>query len=509
MSNPSPRRQIRPRQGMDALTAPLNATGGRGIGIASNTTRALGDTGGQHPVIGFTAGKDFNKWAALAPALAGIAQVAADVVMKRYEEKTAEEKRRENELRAQQEVIDTIHGAATGQRLLYDVEEKTRSGEMSGKDAEEYIRSQIEDNRDSLAYTKALGKYALKANEIADGYARLDKLRDHIYDTVLKETKLEEAEASRVFQETTKDAYIDAITELSQLADADAVKAWEAENIAGKSVDELKAIYGDHRADIVNAVSRKKDNPKPEGNDQALAEWSMAIQRGTAEWDDVKADTRMSDKQKVQLFATMRDMTQKANLGYISDAQLASKLLLDLEGAWKESIYTTPWGGSKQIDPSRPPVITPEGLYYQGELFKRLKDLDPQLDVVESNRQKQEIAQEVKNDIISGKLRFERQAANLDESAPELKLSVKVEEGKPLTDRETTLLAKCYNDGGAKRIHEVYGFHMFKMKMPEQVRIASEAQRMKAEIDAIKSAGVMHDVKEYMSGMAAPFSVPT
>lgn len=599
MANPKPRRQIRPRQGMDALIAPLNATGGKGIGVASSRTNALGDVSGQHPVIGFTSSKDYSKWAALVPAFGEIAQAAIGILAKRQEDKSAEEKKRLADLQKQQDIIDTIHGAAMGQRLLSDVDEKTRSGDMSSRDAEAYILSHLEEHRISPAFMKAAGEYALKATEVAytndrvrvkeaqvtnfmgitrqgfasmyenydpgnredyaarrmaiyngrealglseadirgleletiilqarkaardnplksealmalaeaegddgtpslaallpDGYAKLDRLREYIDSAVLQENKQEAAEAKRVFQETTKENYITAVMELSQLADVDAIHAWEAENIGGKSADDLKAVFGDHRAEIVNAVSRLKANPKPEGNDQALAEWSMAVQRQQAEWQDIAADNRLNDKQKAQLYGTMRDMTQKAQLGYISDAQLASKLLVDLQEAWTESVYSTPWSGSRMLEPGRPPVVTPEGIFYQSELFRRLKDVDPKLDVVENNKQKQEIAQEIKNEIISGRIRFKQHAANLDEPVPELRLSIKAKEGEPFTETELSALGKCFNDGGGAKVKEVFGVNMFELAGPEQLRIASEAQRQRAELDALRSHSLFNN----------------
>ena len=330
------------------------------------------------------------------------------------------------------------------------------------------------------------GSPSLAASAI-DGYTKLEAIRDHMAKEILKDSKLEQAEAEKALKESTQDNYVNAVMELAKLKDPEAIREWEANNITGKSPEELKAVYGLHRADIVTAVEKMKDPKTPEGNEQALSDWMMGIERGEAEWDDIKNDKRLTPPQQAKLYGSMKAMAQRADLGYIPDAQLASKLLADLEEAWPDSVYGTPWTASQVFDPGKPPVVTPEGLYYQNVFLKEVRQLDPKLDPQESNRMKLEILQDIKNDIVSGRERWKDNAGRLEEDFPVLKLSEKVKEKEALSDAEVTAVGKVFNDGGAAKVKDVFKVDYFALDGPEQQRIAAEAQRQKAELDALKA----------------------
>ena len=611
MANPSRRQRqpIRPRLGMESLTAPLNSAGGRGIGVAASPTNALGSL---HGNTVFAPGSADNgkarMWANLSSSLGNLLrpfqdrldreQARAERAAERAQiraENAAEEMRKEAQaqIKARQEGIDRIHGAAVGNRLLSEVEEKTRLGEIGLFGAEDYIQSRLAEEGMSPAGTKAAEAYVVKAlgiaeqndrgriletqtneylavirqgfadlhsaydpdkpeeyaaqrtaiydsrktlgisgeviNEIEmtslvnqakryasidpiraeslldlaeqkrpdgspslaasarDGYTTLERLRDEVAATILAESSRERIEAENDMKSATRENFINDIITVSRLENAEAAKKWAVENVDSLPPEALRAKYGDNVGEMLGVVERAKSNQKPEGNDAALTEWTMAIQRGTAEWEDVNRDKRLSDKQKAQVFGTMKDVTQRAALGYVSDAQLAAKLLTDLEKAWPDSVYGTPWTASRQIEPGEPPVITPEGLYYQGELFRKLRDLDPDLDVIASNRKKMEIFQDVKNAVVSGKLRFRDNAGSLQETFPELKLSEKVKEGERLSDPDVSALGKALHDGGAPRIRDVYSLDYFTLDPQDRKRIASEAQRQKAELDALRA----------------------
>ena len=305
--------------------------------------------------------------------------------------------------------------------------------------------------------------------------------------TVLKESKLESAEAEKALKESTQDNYINAITELALMKDSEAIQQWEAKNITGKSPEELKAVFGLHRADLVTAVEKMRLPKTPEGNEQAFADWTMKVERGDAEWDDIKADRRLTPPQQAKLFGSLKKMTEQASLGYIPNAHLANRLLSELQDAWPNSVYSSPWSASQMVEPGKPPVVTPEGLYYQNEYLKRLRALDPKSDPQESNREKLELLQDVKNDITSGKLRWENNVGRTGEPTPQLRLAQRVNEGGTLTEAEVSGLAKLFNDGGTARIKDAFQVDYFKLDGKEQKRIAAEAQRQKAEIEAIKA----------------------
>ncbi|MCD8139842.1 MAG: hypothetical protein LUE17_08710 [Planctomycetaceae bacterium] len=317
------------------------------------------------------------------------------------------------------------------------------------------------------------------------GYSTLQALREEIANTIVADAETQRKEAERTLQESTKDNYVQALTDLSQLEGADAVNAWAADNVDGLTQEQFKAHYGDYRGEVLNAVSRFRSGQKSQGNDTATAEYMEAIQRGVAEWEDIHRDERLSDLQRQRLFAAMNEQTQKAQLGYMPDATLAGKLLSDLEASWSDSVYATPWMASQQIEPGKPPLVTPEGLYYQGQLLKRLRTLDPDLDVTTMNQKKMEMLQEVKDDILSGKIRWRDQAVSLQEPYPELKLDQKLKEGERLSDANVVNIAKAFNGGGVQQVRDSFGIDYFNLDGVEQKRIAAEAQRQKAELDAL------------------------
>jgi hypothetical protein len=206
----------------------------------------------------------------------------------------------------------------------------------------------------------------------------------------------------------------------------------------------------------------------------------------------------------------MRKTTQRAELGYMPDVQLAGRLLGDLERAWPDSVYQTQWAASQEIEPGKPPVVAPEGSFYQGELLKRLRQIDPELDPQESNRQKLEILNDVKNEITSGKIRWADSVGTTGEPVPALKLAERVKEGGALTPTEVADVAKAFNDGGSARIREVYGVDFSGLGGGEQKRVVAKAQEQKAEIEALEADSFFSRAASFLSGigddMATAFS---
>ncbi len=327
------------------------------------------------------------------------------------------------------------------------------------------------------------------AASIPDGYATIQTLRDSVAQTVLEDSINEKKEAAAAVKESTTENYVSALTELIRMENPEAAAQWAAENVESLSDAEFKAKFGDYRADIMKAVQAAKSNQSPPGNDLALAEYMEGIQRGTTEWDDVNADSRLNHIQKQKLFASMKEITQKAQLGYLSDAHLAGKLLVDLESSWSDSVYRSPWSASRQLEPGKPPIVSPEGLFYQGELFKRLRQMNPDLDVTESNRTKLEVVQDLRDEILSGRLRWANESGKLQEPVPQLKLSQKVKEGERLTEDEVTAVAKTLNGGGVKQVQDAFGVDYFTLDGSDQKRIAAEVQRQKAELESLQSGG--------------------
>lgn len=336
------------------------------------------------------------------------------------------------------------------------------------------------------------------AASVADGYSTLQALREHVADTVLKESETERNESKQILADSTKDNYLNMLVELTG-KDADSAKQWEADNIAGKTEEELKATFGDYRADVLKALEQMKSPKVPEGNDQAVAEWTLSIERGEADAEDIKNDNRLTKRQQGAFLLSMQSMTQDATRGYLPNSHLADMLLSDLQAAWPESVYKSPWSASREIEPGKPPVITPEGNYYQNEFLKRVRTLDPELDPQESNRQKLEILQDVRNDILSGKVRYQDNAGRIEGTFPELKLSEKIKEGQSLTEQEVRAAGKTFNEGGVERVREIYGVDYFKMDPQEQRRIAAAAQQQKAELDALKANTFFNRMTDYFA----------
>lgn len=320
-----------------------------------------------------------------------------------------------------------------------------------------------------------------------NGYATIQTLRENIAQGIVAEAKQAKADAAATLKETTADNYVSTLTALQRAQTPEEAAAWAKENVDNLSDAELKTRYGDHRADVLNAVHAAKSNRSIPGNDVAMAEHLGDIQQGTATMNNIYNDSRMNPLQKAKLIGVMRETTQKSHLGYMADSQLAGMMLGELETAWPSSIYRSPWSASLQTEPGKPPVVSPEGIFYQGELLKRLRMLDPELDVTKANQGKMEIMQDVKNDILSGRIRWEDHAVNPSEPVPQLKLSVKVREGQKLTRNEVHALAKTMNGGGTQEIESAYGINYFSLDGHEQKRIAAEAQRQKAELDALES----------------------
>lgn len=379
---------------------------------------------------------------------------------------------------------------------------------IRGSQINEFELQSIENNAQRFASTDPLKAQQLLAlaeqkrpdgtdslaASIPGGYTRLQKLREVVNNTIIKDNALTDAELKREIAETTKKNSLDALSTIAQMGDPEAVRQWAEENIKGKSLEELETLYGDYRSDVLGKVKSAQSNIRPEGNEQALAEWSMKINRGQAEWEDIRDDKRLNDPQRAQLYSNLNTITQQAAKGYLTDAQLAVKLVNDLEQSWPNSVYGSPWTGSRTLEPGKPPVVTPEGSFYQGELLKRLREADPVLDVNKSNEQKLSIAQEVHDEIITGRLKFNAYDGKVNEPIPELKLSQKIKEGVTLSDHDVTALGKAYNNGGPARIRDAYGVDLFALNEMEQRRVAGEAQRQKAELEALKSQSFWGDI---------------
>lgn len=334
------------------------------------------------------------------------------------------------------------------------------------------------------------------AASIPGGYTRLLKLREAVNNSIVRESRLADTELKQEHAETTKGNYLDAITTIAQMGDPKAIQKWETENLKGKSPSELEALYGDYRADVLSKVRDFQSNVKPAGNEQALTEHMMNIERGQAEWEDINQDNRISDYQRAQLYGKLSTITQQTQKGYLNDNQLAIKLLSDLEQSWPDSVYGTPWLGSRNMEPGKPPIVTPEGNFYQGELLKRLREAEPNLDVVESNAKKLGIVQDVHNEIISGRLKFDAYDGKINEPVPELKLSEKVKDGQRLSASDISSVAKTFNTGGAKQIRDSLGVDYFALHGDDQRRVAAEAQRQKAEVDVLQSRSLLNRTRK-------------
>lgn len=607
MANRSQREPIRPRLGMDALLAPLNSTGGRGIGVAATPTNALGRLQSDSVIApGSSRSKSAEMWANFLPAFGNLIKVATDKMDKEQAKADREAERAriraeneaerardraEAELKARQDAVDRLAGTALGNRILSEVSEKSRLGEMTAAEAQEYITSQYASTGSNTAM-RAAEPFALKAIGIAeenhrnriletqaneflavtrqgfhdlhegydpdryddyviqrnalyesrhtlglkgtdidaiemeslsaqakkfatsdpmkaqrllelaervrpdgtpslaasakDGYIALEKLRGEVANTILVEAERERAEADRTRRETTGDNYFSAIRELSEKQTPDEVKQWEAANIAGKPDAELKERFGSHAGDVLNTVEARKSG-RIAANAEAMAEWQLRLQAGETDWEEAKRDPRTSDVQKNLIFSIMKQQEQDVRKGYIPDSQLSVRLLADLEKEWPQSVYRTPWTGTELSEPGKPPSLRVEGSFYQGELFKRLRKLEPVEDVNESNRRKLEVVQEVKDDILSGRLRFGDNMGALKDAAPELKFSEKIKDGVPLTATDYTALGKLYSEGGRNKVLASAGVDIFSLPTQDQLRISGEAQQHRAKLDALKA----------------------
>lgn len=325
------------------------------------------------------------------------------------------------------------------------------------------------------------------AASLGDGYTRLEKLRDELAVTVLAEASREKTEATASLKNTTEARYMQDYIAVSRLESPDVVRQWETDNIKTLTPEQLIAKYGEHTDDIMRTIKVLSSSKAPEGNEEALSEYSIAIQRGDGDWDAVRQDSRLNDKQRAQLFGIMKETTQKAELGYVPDAAMARKLLIDLESQWSGSVYETPWMATRETEPGKPPLVTPEGIFYQGELFKRLRQLDPKMDVTESNRMKQEMTRDLANEILSGRLRFQEQTGRTGEQAPRMRLSERLKEGGTLSPVDVSNMAKVYAQGGQGRVREVFGVDFMNLAGQERRRVMGEIQKRKAELDAIKA----------------------
>lgn len=612
------RQRIQPRPGLENLMAPLRSAGGNGIAVASSPTNANGDLNARGSVIGFNDPKVSSGWTSFLSASLGNILAAGIAARQQIEERNAqedaeerkrlqaEEEKRQAAVKARQDVIDEVQGHALGNKLFADVNEKTRSGEWSPGQADDYLTERLKENQDSLVVMQTAGEYAKKAimqagindrqliqetqvgnylaltrqgfadlyanydpekpyeyvaqrdalyngrkalgisgqqiNEIEmaslstqikkfattdplkaqtlldlaererpdgspslaasveKGYETLDAVRDAMAADVLRESLLEKETAERTLKESTQDNYINAVMELAQLQTPEERQAWADANITGKTPEELKAVYGIHRADVVSTVENMKSRKTPEGNEQAVADWTMAVELGTAEWDDITSDKRLTPPQQARLFRAMRNATQRVELGHMQDVQLAARLLGDLQNAWPNSVYQTPWMASGEPEPGKPPVVAPEGSFYQGELLKRLRQIEPNLDPQESNRQKLEIMRDVENDILSGRLRWADSVGKTGEPVPALKLSEKVKDGGTLTPPEVKSIAKAFNEGGSARVKEAFGVDYSGLNGGEQKRIMAEAQQQKAELEALQTESFFGRVVSLLSG---------
>lgn len=329
-----------------------------------------------------------------------------------------------------------------------------------------------------------------------NGYATVNTLRATVAAAILTDSENEKKESAATLKETTYDNYVNSFMALNTLESPETRQQWIAENFDGLSDEEFKAKYGDYRDKMFNTVQAAKSNQKPVGNEAAMTEHTYAIGRGTAEWQDIENDDRLNGTQKAHFFNELKKATQDARLGYISDASAAASLLGELESGWSHSVFGTPYSASIQSESGKPPTVSPEGLFYQGELLKRLRQLDPATDVNESNRRKLEVVQDVRNEILSGRLRWADNAGSLPGPFPQLKLSEKVREGQRLSPAEVSEVAKAFNGGGIRQVRDRFGVDFYAMDGEDQRHIAGEAQRQKAEIDALKSQSFLTRTRE-------------
>ena len=392
--------------------------------------------------------------------------------------------RHDDYLQARTELFESrkdlgISGQALNELELASIANQTKRYAMT-EPAKAYALMELAEQ------SRADGSPSLAASA-QNGYSTLQQLHEYVARTVIEDSDREKRESASTLKETSQDNYISLLRELDQLPNAEVAGEWAKEKFDNLSDSELKVQFGDYRGQALRAVLEAKSNQQPVGNDAALAEHLDAIQRGTAEWGDVDTDGRLSRTQKVKLFGEMQRATQDARLGYMSDASLANMLMEELESNWSQSIYKTPWSASRQPDPSKPAVVAPEGAYYRGVLLKRLREVEPNLDVNASNQRKLEIMKDVRNDVLSGRERWADNAGTLDGPFPQLKLSEKVKDGLSLSDTEVAEVARTFSGGGSRQVKDAYGIDYYLLDGEEQRRIAAESQRQKAEIEALRS----------------------
>lgn len=323
-----------------------------------------------------------------------------------------------------------------------------------------------------------------------NGYTKTANLRKHVAEKVNATATTERKEADELRKESTKEAYTKALIEISELNTSEEVAQWVVANWDSKSVSERQAIYGDNVPNLIEKLSKRQTattgTQKHPDNEKAFSEWSIAITRGTASWDDVEEDERLTEPQRARLFREMTKKQQDEKAGFLSTATLGGLLLDKVEAGWEGSIYQTPYKASARPSAGKPHVVVPEGAFYLNEYQKKINQLDPETDPQTSNKQRLDILEETVSDIHSGKIRYAQVASNPQE-VPELKPAQKIMEGIPLTENEVNTAARMLNDGGVTAVKEGFGLDVIALVPQERDRIMAKAQAMKAELEAIKA----------------------
>lgn len=162
-------------------------------------------------------------------------------------------------------------------------------------------------------------------------------------------------------------------------------------------------------------------------------------------------------------------------------------LLSDLEKGWPESIYQTPYSASFVDEPGKPPIVSMEGNSYQTELRRRLNEVSPSSNPAIANRQKAEIKQQLVSDILAGRFRYEKEAGNIKDNFPMLKLKEKIKEDTRLSDSEVESLGELFQAGGAKKIKETHGVDFYYLNGLDILRVTQKADERRLRLEALKA----------------------